>query len=116
MRNARFERLFDGGFFLDGPAVAPDGSVHFSDLTHSRKSGLQAGHIGRHDPQSVATAIFRSPSGKSNGIAFERHGDMIVAEGADFGGRHAGVLGEHARASAGLAAATHDVRSLHFAN
>jgi len=85
--NARFEQLFNGGFFLESPAVAPDGSVYFSDLTSSSQSGMQAGHIWRYDPRSGATAIFRSPSGMSNGITFDRNGDMIVAEGADFGGR-----------------------------
>jgi gluconolactonase len=48
---------------------------------------MQAGHIWRYDPQTGATTIFRSPSGMANGIAFDARGDMIVAEGADFGGR-----------------------------
>jgi len=85
--DARFEQLFNGGFFLESPAVAPDGSVYFSDLTYSSRSGMQAGHIWRYDPRTGATTIFRSPSGMSNGIAFDMKGDMIVAEGADFGGR-----------------------------
>jgi gluconolactonase len=84
---AHFERLFNGGFFLEGPAVAPDGSVYFSDITYSTPSGMQAGHIWRYDPRTKATTIFRSPSGMSNGILFDLKGDMIVAEGADFGGR-----------------------------
>jgi gluconolactonase len=85
--DARFEQLFGGGFFLESPAVAPDGSVYFSDLTYSSRSGMQAGHIWRYDPRTGATTIFRSPSGMSNGITFDLKGDMIVAEGADFGGR-----------------------------
>ena len=31
--------------------------------------------------------IFRSPSGMSNGIKFDAAGNMIVCEGADYGGR-----------------------------
>lgn len=84
---ARFERVFDGGFFLESPAVAPDGSVYFSDITYSSRSGMQAGHIWRYDPRTGLTSIYRSPSGMANGILFDAHGDMIVAEGADFGGR-----------------------------
>jgi gluconolactonase len=48
---------------------------------------MQAGHIWRFDPRSGKTSIFRSPSGMSNGIIFDAKGRMLVAEGADFGGR-----------------------------
>jgi len=84
---ARFECVFAGGYFLESPAVAPDGSVYFSDITYAHPSGMQAGHIWRYDPKSGVTDIFRSPSGMSNGILFDSRGDMVVAEGADFGGR-----------------------------
>ena len=84
---AKFECVFAGGYFLESPAVSPDGSVYFSDITYAVPSGMQAGHIWRYDPQSGVTSIFRSPSGMSNGIIFDARGDMIVAEGADFGGR-----------------------------
>lgn len=84
---ARFEQVFSGGFFLESPAVAPDGSVYFSDITYSSLSGMQAGHIWRYDPRTGVTTIFRSPSGMANGIVFDARGNMIVAEGADFGGR-----------------------------
>ena len=84
---ARLELLFDGAFFTESPAVAPDGSVYFSDITFTRTSGMQAGHIWRFDPATGDTSVFRSPSGMSNGIKFDGHGRMIVAEGADFGGR-----------------------------
>ena len=85
--SAQLELLFDGGFFTEGPAVAPDGSVYFSDITFTANSGMQAGHIWRYDPASGRTTIFRSPSGMANGIIFDLEGRMVVAEGADFGGR-----------------------------
>ena len=85
--NAKLELLFDGGFFTEGPAVGPDGLVYFSDITETARSGMQAGHIWRYDPSSGRTTIFRSPSGMSNGIIFDSEGRMVVAEGADFGGR-----------------------------
>lgn len=91
--DAKLEKLFDGGVVLtEGVAVAPDGTVYFSDITftsHSRdaKGVSEAGHIWKFDPASGKTAVFRSPSGMSNGIKFDADGNMVVAEGADFGGR-----------------------------
>jgi gluconolactonase len=84
---ATLERLFGDGFFTEGPAQAPDGSVYFSDITFVKASGYQAGHIWRWDPRTRTTAVFRSPSGMSNGIVFDAQGRMVVAEGAGFGGR-----------------------------
>lgn len=90
---ATLEKLFDKGVVLtEGVAVAPDGMVYFSDITFSHVSRdargvIEAGHIWKYDPKSGTTAIFRSPSGMSNGIKFDAAGNMIVAEGADYGGR-----------------------------
>lgn len=91
--SAKLEKLFDQGLALtEGCAAAPDGSVYFSDITFtavSRDAGkpVEAGHIWRFDPMTGKAVIFRSPSGMSNGIKFDAFGNMIVAEGADFGGR-----------------------------
>jgi len=84
---AKLEKLFGDGFFTEGPAQAPDGSVYFSDITFVKASGNQAGHIWRWDPRSGTASVFRSPSGMSNGIEFDQEGRMVVAEGAGFGGR-----------------------------
>lgn len=84
---AQLEQVFSGGYFLEGPAAAPDGSIYFSDITYSSRTGMQAGHIWRFDPRRERTTVFRSPSGMANGIAFDAEGRMLVAEGADFGGR-----------------------------
>jgi gluconolactonase len=91
--DAKLEKIFDGGVVLtEGVSVAPDGMVYFSDITFShvatdKKGAIEAGHIWKYDPTSGKTAIFRSPSGMSNGIKFDAEGNMIVAEGADYGGR-----------------------------
>ena len=85
--DAKLEVLFDGGFFTEGPAVGPDGFVYFSDITFTENSGMQAGHIWKYDPKTKKTNLFRSPSGMSNGIIFDLDGNMILALGADFGGR-----------------------------
>jgi gluconolactonase len=89
---AQLEKLFEGVVLTEGVAVAPDGLVYFSDITFSHvarddKGFIHAGHIWRYDPRTGKTAIFRSPSGMSNGIKFDADGNMIVCEGADFGGR-----------------------------
>jgi gluconolactonase len=84
--DAKLERVWDGGVFTEGPAAAPDGSVYFSDITGSAKS-REAGHIMRYDPRTKEVRVFRSPSGMANGMIFDLDGRLIVAEGADFGGR-----------------------------
>ena len=91
-KGAKLEKLFEGVTLTEGVAVAPDGMVYFSDITFSHASRLEdgsfhAGHIWRFDPRARKTTIFRSPSGMSNGIKFDAKGNMIVAQGADFGGR-----------------------------
>ncbi len=90
--DAKLEHLFESRVLTEGAAVAPDGSVYFSEITFSHvardeNGAIEAGHIWRFDPTSGKTAIFRSPSGMSNGIKFDAAGNMIVAEGADYGGR-----------------------------
>jgi gluconolactonase len=86
------EKLFDGTVLTEGVAVGPDGSAYFSDITfsHVSRNGrgeMHAGHIWRFDPATSKTTIFRSPSGMSNGIKFDARGNMLVCEGADYGGR-----------------------------
>src|SRR6202171_411897 len=91
--DAQLERVFDGGVVLtEGVAVAPDGMVYFSDITFThvnreKKLPIEAGHIWKFNPKTGKATIFRSPSGMSNGIKFDAEGNMIVAEGADYGGR-----------------------------
>lgn len=87
LRGSQVELLFDGAVVTEGPAVAPDGTVYFSDITPTASTGMEAGHLRQYDPATGITRIFRSPSGMSNGIMFDDQGRMIVAEGADFGGR-----------------------------
>lgn len=89
---AKLEKLFEGITLTEGVAVAPNGQVYFSDITFSHASRnergeMHAGHIWKFDPTTGKTTIFRSPSGMSNGIKFDSRGDMLVCEGADFGGR-----------------------------
>lgn len=89
---AKLEKLFEGVMLTEGVSVAPDGLVYFSDITFSSQTrqpdgSFHAGHIWVFDPETGQTRIFRSPSGMSNGIKFDARGNMIVCEGADYGGR-----------------------------
>ncbi|MCS6779301.1 MAG: SMP-30/gluconolactonase/LRE family protein [Geminicoccaceae bacterium] len=92
----RLERVVDGAahdlVFTEGPAVACDGTVFFSDITWSHgprgpSGGFRAGHILRFDPTTGALSVFRSPSGMANGLAIDAGCGLLAAEGADRGGR-----------------------------
>jgi gluconolactonase len=84
---AELEELFSDAHFTEGPTVAPDGTVYFSDITFTDQTDMQAGHIMRYNPETGKTTVFRSPSGMSNGMEFDAQGRLVIAEGADFGGR-----------------------------
>lgn len=84
---ARLERVHTGGVHTEGPAVAPDGRLFFCDITVTSASGMRAGEILVFDPATGEVHVFRSPSGMAAGLAFDRDGGLLAAEGADFGGR-----------------------------
>ncbi|MFN0021513.1 MAG: SMP-30/gluconolactonase/LRE family protein [Pirellulaceae bacterium] len=75
--SSKLELLWGEGEFTEGPALAPDGSIFFSDIGNA---------IYRYDPKSGKTELFRRPSGRSNGLMFNQKGDLIAAEGANEGG------------------------------
>ncbi len=89
--DARLEMVFNEGLALtESPAEGPDGMIYFSDITFSSAAGpdgVEAGHIWRYDPKTGESAVFRSPSGMSNGLKFDAQDRLIAAEGADYGGR-----------------------------
>ena len=74
---AKLETLWGEGEFTEGPALAPDGSIFFSDIGQS---------IYRYDPKTSKTELFRRPSGRTNGLMFNQKGDLIACEGANTGG------------------------------
>ena len=91
---AKLDRVFGGACALtEGVATSPNGTVYFSDITFTTlckdESGKypQAGNIWKYDPKTKQASIFRSPSGMSNGMKFDAEGNLVIAEGADFGGR-----------------------------
>lgn len=85
---ARPEHLFtrqvkaEGGL-TEGPAVAPNGDIYFSDILRGKDRGM----IYRFDPDTKKTTVFTKDSSKSNGLIFNSKGELLACEGADFGGR-----------------------------
>lgn len=85
---AKLELLFTRtapikGGLTEGPSVAPDGSIYFSDIP----LGTDRGQILRFDPRTKKTTVFAEDSRKSNGTKFDAKGNLVVCEGADHGGR-----------------------------
>lgn len=58
--------------FLEGPAWHPSGNVYFSDIPNNR--------VMRRD-RTGAIHIHRTPSGMTNGLAFDLQGRLICCEG-----------------------------------
>lgn len=86
--DARLERLYTRtaaiqGGLTEGPAVAPDGSIYFTDIPVGEDPGM----IVRFDPQSRRVAAFSVDSGKANGLIFDAEGYLLACEGSDQGGR-----------------------------
>jgi gluconolactonase len=74
---AKLKRLWGDGEFTEGPCLGPDGCVYFSDIGN---------RILKFDPSSKKTTVFRDPSGRSNGLKFDRAGRLVACEGANTGG------------------------------
>lgn len=86
--SAKLEKLFTRsapikGGLTEGPAVAPDGSIYFSDIPFGPDNGM----IMRFDPRTKETKPFERDSGKSNGLKFDAEGRLVACQGSDGGGR-----------------------------
>jgi gluconolactonase len=63
--------------FLEGPAAAANGDVYFSDIVNNR--------ILQLDPPTGRFTVFRQPSGRTNGLLFDKQGRLLACEGNEFG-------------------------------
>jgi gluconolactonase len=80
---ARLEEVWNAGEFTEGVAVAPDGTIYFSDIPR----GDAKGRVLKFDPVTGETTVFCDDSRKSNGLMFDRTGRLIAACGANGGAR-----------------------------
>lgn len=60
--------------FTEGPAWHADGSIYFTDIENDR--------IMRVDP-SGKLGVYRTPSGRANGLVFDLQGRLIACEGGN---------------------------------
>jgi gluconolactonase len=67
----------------EGPAVAPDGSLYFTDMPFGKDDGM----ILCFDPKTHQTRVFTDKAYKSNGLTFDLQGNLLSCDGADGGGR-----------------------------
>jgi len=86
--DAKLELLFTRsakikGGLTEGPTVAPDGTIYFSDIPFGEDKGM----ILQFHPKTKETTVFKADSLKSNGLKFDTQGRLNACEGSDFGGR-----------------------------
>src|SRR4051794_17952657 len=55
----------------EGPAVAPDGSIYFTDIPLFAEHSM----ILHFDPKTKKIEVFSDNAAKANGMQFDKHGD-----------------------------------------
>lgn len=65
-----------GVAFTEGPACADNGNLYFTDIVNDRILLLE--------PGTKHVLVFRSPSGRANGLLFDVHGRLLACEGNEF--------------------------------
>jgi len=66
------EKVTDGFVFTEGPIWVPEGYLLFSDIPAST--------IYKWSPGSSVAEVFRTPSGRSNGLTLDGKGRLLVCE------------------------------------
>jgi sugar lactone lactonase YvrE len=81
--DVKVETVADGFKFTEGPALAPDGSIYFTDIPNHR--------IHRFDPETGEATVMRENSGGANGL-FASSSSLYICEGANRQLRYTGFL------------------------
>ncbi|MDB4584325.1 SMP-30/gluconolactonase/LRE family protein [Draconibacterium sp.] len=68
-KNAKVEKAGDGFIFTEGPAVAPDGRVYFTDQPNDRI------HIW---DENKGISLYLEGTGRSNGMYFNAKGQLVT--------------------------------------
>ena len=71
----KLELLADGYIFTEGPISDKNGNVFFTDQPNNK--------IIRWDAESGKTAVFTDDSGRSNGLYFDKKGNLIACADMD---------------------------------
>jgi len=74
-QGATVKELASGFKFTEGPAVAPNGDIFFSDIPNET--------IHRYDIKEKTISLFRKNTGRGNGIYFDFDGSIILCEGGN---------------------------------
>lgn len=99
--------LWNDGTFTEGPTVAADGSVWFSDLPRTPRDSTVAGRVLRYMPGTGTAVVEIAPSGMANGLAFDQNGQLLVAQGANHGQRRVALLDTRRKHMQSLASTYH---------
>jgi gluconolactonase len=87
---AKWEEVSRAGrVFGEGVVAAKDGRLYMTDImpTAAVKENNTGGTIWRYDPATGKAEKYMEPSGMANGLHVDKNGDLIIAQGADTGGR-----------------------------
>lgn len=78
-----------GRVFGEGVVAAKDGRLYMTDImpTAAVKENNTGGTIWRYNPATGQAEKYMEPSGMANGLHVDKNGDLIIAQGADTGGR-----------------------------
>jgi gluconolactonase len=78
-----------GLVFAEGVVADKTGKIYATDLTRTfiMKDNNPGGTIYQYDPSTGQTIKFMEPSGMANGLHVDKHGDLLIAQGDDTGGR-----------------------------
>ena len=78
-----------GSVFGEGVVAAKDGKLYMTDITPTAavKEKNPGGTIWRYDPATGKAEKYTEPSGMANGLHVDKNGDLLIAQGADTGGR-----------------------------
>lgn len=68
-KNANIEKAGDGFIFTEGPAVAPDGKVYFTDQPNDRI------HVW---DENKGVSLWLEGTGRSNGMYFNQKGQLVT--------------------------------------
>lgn len=87
---AKWEEISRAGrVFGEGVVAAKDGRLYMTDImpTAAVKENNTGGTIWRFDPATGKPEKYMEPSGQANGLHVDKNGDLLIAQGADKGGR-----------------------------